>query len=86
MIYFLDNLSHAKYLTCILHQQQKIHHDTHKQYRNEEMEDKWPNYINQRAQEDIYDTNLTKYFRQTDDLTLTFIPKSKNLNTPLIWL
>lgn len=52
-------------------------YDTHKQYGNEEMEDKWPNYINQRAQEDIQDTNLTKYFRQTDDLTLRFIPKSK---------
>lgn len=54
MIYFLDNLSNAKYLTCILHQQQKnTSYDTHKQYGNEEMEDKWPNYINQRAQEDI---------------------------------
>lgn len=28
-------------------------YDTHKQYGNEDMEDKWPNYINQRAQEDI---------------------------------
>lgn len=28
-------------------------HDTHEQYGNEEMEDKWPNYINHRAQEDI---------------------------------
>lgn len=61
-------------------------YDTHKQYGNEEMEDKWPNYINQRTQEDIWDINLTKYSRQTDDLTLRFIPKSKNLNIPLIWL
>lgn len=63
MIYFLDNLSHAKYLTCILHQQQKIHHDTHKQYRNEEMEDKWPNYINQRAKGKYLRYQLNKAFQ-----------------------
>lgn len=53
MIYFLDNLSHAKYLTCILSTAKNTSYDTHKQYGNEEMEDKWPNYKNQRAQEDI---------------------------------
>lgn len=50
MIYFLGNLSQAKYLTSTA---KNTSYDTHKQYGNEEMEDKWPNYINQRAQEDI---------------------------------
>lgn len=51
------------------------------------MEDKWPNCINQRAKEDILDTNLTKYFRQTDDPTLSFNTQNKKkLNIPPIWL